>query len=171
MKPMPIAAFVSLTVACATSSPTNTVSSPDACATLQSVLAASIAPVDDDVHLRSACVQQYAGADGTVWVDARFFDAAGKQQYPVACRISGYQIRFGKSDEPKPPGETILFVSVSAQTKSQSRFFAQIENADWPNRRPHTYALSPCASTSGTITQVGKRLDIVLEQPKPSDLD
>lgn len=142
----------------------------DSCPMLKAVLHAVIMPQDDDIHLRTACVQQYAATAGMVWVDARFFDQAAQPLVPKDCRIPGYQVRLGNGLDPKPPGETILLVSISEQTNRQSHFFAQIENTDWSTRRPNTYASSACGSVSGTITQVGSKTQVQIVPAAPSDL-
>lgn len=138
---------------------------------IKAVLNTAIRPVDDDVHLRSACVQEHAGASGTIWVDARLFDQLGNQVFPKECRLPGYEIRFGKPDEPNPSGEGVLLVSITSRENGPSRFFTQTENADWQARRPNVFAPSHCGCVSGIITSSRNGFEVAIVPAPRSDLE
>ncbi len=157
--------------ACATTSHKGGPKAFPACAMLQAVLNEVFHPVDDDLHLSRACVEERASIADKIWVDARIFDQDGKQLLPKECEFDGYQIRFGKAGEPQNPGDGVLIVSISAHGNSQSTFVAQTENQDWQHRPPNVYAPSHCGSVSGKITLGAEGIEVSIIPAPVSDLE
>ena len=111
---------------------------------------------EQPLGLDAACVRQYAGFAGKIYVDARFMkDGALETVSEKSCTRDNFIIRFDDEHAPSPaPG--VLFLSVSPQTPAGRDFYVTIENANWTKRAPTVLAMPPCYPAFGRLDSSGK---------------
>jgi hypothetical protein len=124
----------------------------DRCDIAMSVLSAIIRPHDQlPLGLDRACVEEYAGLNGKIYVDARF--ARDGRMEPVgdpACQRDGYVIRFdSKAYVPSLTSDVVL-LDIDRKDQMKIAFNATMEDRLWRQKRAqNVYSWSACFSSSG----------------------